>query len=441
MHYWIRINEMRSGESSISVPQDLYSQVKKINAVQHGRNTYRCTVVKKTSSKGKGTKSNPYLIDVSSSFIRKSHLIPDLPYQIIKEGTTLKFGPVTAIIINRTSRLNDRKQIISKLGGVLISARPNSFNWEKGTVRGEYYHTQKKRWIYTTLPLPEVIFNRYTLGKAKRRALLKHCKEKEILFFNTRRYDKKKIEKVMSEVGNVKDHVIKSTLIRGPQDVFSALKSHKKIVLKPTGSARGKGIVFIKKKTASSYLIYNYRSTSRGINSSLSKAQLKTFLNTFDFRRQEYIAQKWISFMTYTKRPFDLRVHMHKDDKEWKCAGIECRVAGKGQKLTNVSKGGKAVTFSQALTSYSSAVRKKLRSNVIDVTKNVCKALDERFPSDHFADLGIDIAIDKQKGIHFIEINFHPQFNGFRKMDYKIYKKINRQPLIHATKKQGFVVK
>ncbi|TMW71239.1 YheC/YheD family protein [Alteribacter natronophilus] len=440
MQHWIRISELKSEELLIVVPDPLYSHLGKVTSVQHGRKTCKCKLTHKKKVSGKGTKSSPFVIKVSSLLIRKSLFITDIPYQIIKQGDTLKFGPFTVVLTSQTSRLNVRRQIIPRTGGVLISAKPNSFNWGRGTVRGEFYHQKKKKWIRKTLPLPEVIFNNYVMGRRGRRTLLKRCKEKEILFFNTRRYDKRKVEKVMSKVDTVKDYLIRSTIVRNPQDVFTALKLYKKVVLKPAAGARGKGIVFLRKKAAGSYQVYNYRSTAAGIIKTLSDHQLRTFLNSFNFQKQRYITQKWVLFKTFNKRPFDLRVHMHKDDTIWKCAGIECRVAGKGQKLTNVSKGGKAVSFSKALYSYPSTERKRIRKKIVNITKNICKGLDDQLPSDNFADLGIDIAIGKKKRIYFIEINFNPQFNGFRKINYKVYEKINWQPLIHAAKKQGFKV-
>jgi glutathione synthase/RimK-type ligase-like ATP-grasp enzyme len=51
---------------------------------------------------------------------------------------------------------------------------------------------------------------------------------------------------------------------------------------------------------------------------------------------------------------------------------------------------------------------------------------------EHFAEFGIDIAIDIDKNLWLIEANVFPSFKGFKLLDRKIYNKIRYTPLLYA---------
>jgi hypothetical protein len=50
----------------------------------------------------------------------------------------------------------------------------------------------------------------------------------------------------------------------------------------------------------------------------------------------------------------------------------------------------------------------------------------------HFAEFGLDIAVDENKAIWLIEANVFPSFKGFKKMDRNTYLAIRYMPLQYA---------
>jgi D-alanine-D-alanine ligase-like ATP-grasp enzyme len=54
----------------------------------------------------------------------------------------------------------------------------------------------------------------------------------------------------------------------------------------------------------------------------------------------------------------------------------------------------------------------------------------ERFG--HFAEFGIDLAIDKDKNLWLIEANVFPSFKGFKTMDLQTYLGIRYTPFLYA---------
>ena len=57
---------------------------------------------------------------------------------------------------------------------------------------------------------------------------------------------------------------------------------------------------------------------------------------------------------------------------------------------------------------------------------------------DWFAELGLDIAIDKNRRLWFIEANVRPSFKGFQHLDYKNYLYICSRPIAYAAAVTGF---
>jgi glutathione synthase/RimK-type ligase-like ATP-grasp enzyme len=51
---------------------------------------------------------------------------------------------------------------------------------------------------------------------------------------------------------------------------------------------------------------------------------------------------------------------------------------------------------------------------------------------EHFAEFGIDIAIDTNKNLWLIEANVFPSFKGFKKMDRDTYLSIRYMPILYA---------
>ncbi|MDR3644638.1 MAG: YheC/YheD family protein, partial [Clostridia bacterium] len=51
---------------------------------------------------------------------------------------------------------------------------------------------------------------------------------------------------------------------------------------------------------------------------------------------------------------------------------------------------------------------------------------------EHFAEFGMDIAVDRQKKLWLIEANVFPSFKGFKKTDRETYLSIRYQPLLYA---------
>ena len=125
-------------------------------------------------------------------------------------------------------------------------------------------------------------------------------------------------------------------------------------------------------------------------------------------------------------------------ENQWICNGIECRLAPIGKVITNISNGGRALHLKEALEL---AFGKEVESDLISkdihaISFEFCKMMD--LTGYHFAEFGLDIALDTNQHYWFIEANVRPTFKGFKALDEQIYKQICYEPILYSTSIAGF---
>ena len=107
--------------------------------------------------------------------------------------------------------------------------------------------------------------------------------------------------------------------------------------------------------------------------------------------------------------------------------------------ITNISRGGYALTLDEALNrsfSLEEEKLKKMKDSIYQICLNLCKSLDRL--NHHFGEFGIDIALDVNGKPWIIEVNVFPSFKGFKKMDYDTYLGIRYTPMLYAAHLAGF---
>ena len=80
----------------------------------------------------------------------------------------------------------------------------------------------------------------------------------------------------------------------------------------------------------------------------------------------------------------------------------------------------------------------KIYKHILLVCQKFCDLMDKT--EEHYAEFGLDIALDERGYPWLLEANIFPSFRGFKEMDYEMYLKIRYQPLFYAVQIQGFNV-
>ncbi len=207
---------------------------------------------------------------------------------------------------------------------------------------------------------------------------------------------------------------------------------HSKVILKPIDLSRGRGICIIEKQ-GSDYKVFDYRHKYPSEMILNGDEELEWFFQINPLFYNKYMIQKYIQLAQIDNSRFDIRVVMQKnEEKFWQCTGIECRVSSFGSHITNISRGGYALELDEALRlAYKSEDDiKQLTEKIHEYCLKFCKHMEKM--GKHFAEFGIDIALDEDKNLWLIEANVFPSFKGFKKLDYNTYLTIRHSPLLYA---------
>jgi Glutathione synthase/Ribosomal protein S6 modification enzyme (glutaminyl transferase) len=373
-----------------------------------------------------------------SDKLRDELSIPESPvYKIKIRDCGITFGPVIGLLLgNATHRYNpvhmmkysDRFGIYPKVGGLIYAFSPKYIHWEDDTVYGLYYNNNTALWEYGCFPLPEVIYRRdfhtdpdiigqlarYTGGR----------------LFNSYRFTKDEFYDFVKCSDELKQYLPPTEPLLEFDQIRDFISHHHRVILKPVHLSRGRGICVIE-KTDSKYKVIDFRPKTPIVYELFNEDLFKSFFDVYQDLFDKYLMQKYLSLAKIGNSPFDIRVVMQKQpDMKWGCTGIECRVSNNGY-LTNISRGGYALPLGEALRQTFVSDHELLQEQIGDLCRNFCRHMETS--GEHFAEFGLDIAIDTDKKLWLIEANVFPSFKGFKKMDLDTYLSIRYTPLLYAS--------
>ncbi|HDR5353045.1 TPA: YheC/YheD family protein [Bacillus thuringiensis] len=223
------------------------------------------------------------------------------------------------------------------------------------------------------------------------------------------------------------DHYLSSLIpetkeIKNEYTLFSFLNQYRHVVLKPISGSLGRGIM---------KLIVDNQYTLQYMNKTfqfVDKSQLITFLKQ-KIKSKRYIVQRYIELATVNDSPFDFRVIVQQNSKDyiWKVTGVYAKVAFDGYFTTNLAKKGTAMTVHHAISNSNikeSSIQELLER--IDVAGlRVAQRLKEIAPYHRI--FGIDMGIDSSGALWIIEVNSKPGIKGFKKLkDQSMYHTIRK---------------
>lgn len=370
--------------------------------------------------------------------LRDELCIPEsLVYKIKISDSRITFGPVIGLLLGNTTqrytpthmmKYSDRFGIYHQIGGLIYAFSPKLINWRNHTVYGLYYNYDKALWEYGCFPLPEVIYRRdfHTDPEVIKR-LVNYTEGR---LFNSYRFTKYELYNFIKLNDELIKHLPPTEYTLEFDQIKQFIHSHNKVILKPIDLSRGRGICIIE-KTDCMYKVIDFRCKQPIVYELYSDELFESFFSVYLDLFDKYLVQKYIPLSKIGDSPFDIRVVMQKrPDKEWICTGIECRVSNNGY-LTNISRGGYALTLGEALQRAFTTDDDLLAQQIDDLCQKFCLYLDTS--GEHFAEFGLDIAIDTDKKLWLIEANVFPSFKGFKKIDPDTYLSIRYTPMLYAS--------
>ncbi|AJY74849.1 YheC/YheD family protein [Paenibacillus beijingensis] len=443
---WVKLMEFENNDPLIRLPSPLFANFPQEELwIQFGIKKRRVKLEESEWIAVRNSFYTPMEIYISSNVAGQLRFPSDFTYQLKYEDDTIVIGPTIGLLLGERTQVynpeymqkySDRFGIYNRIGGLTIAFSPRSIDWEAELVYGFIYYPDRKKWDYGFAPIPAAVYRRnfHQEETGINRLIARTANG----LFNSQRFTKLDLYYLHNEP-TIKDHLPETHLLTEFDPLLAVLREKQKIILKPLELSRGRGILILEqsKEAEKGYILHDYRS-NHVMHHRLNNARtLQAILKKMDLMNSHYLYQDYIRLKKFGDSPFDVRVVMQKNQTlQWQCTGIECRVAKQGDQITNVSRGGMAITLEHALNQSGKFLSvQEIKQQILTLSEQFCLLMDKK---GHFSEFGLDIGIDENGYPWLIEANIFPSFKGFKQMDFSMYLDIRRKPLLYATALQGF---
>jgi hypothetical protein len=180
--------------------------------------------------------------------------------------------------------------------------------------------------------------------------------------------------------------------------------------VKPRAGHKGNRI-FVLRRTESGYSLKHYYA---GVCRLIEPITLGAALTIMEIAATEtaFVIQEGIESLRFRGSVFDVRVVMVNDGRQWHSL-LETRVAPPGSELSNIFQGGSIhVTDELFEAELGREAGQALQENIRRVSHKVADCLESRFPG-RVMELGLDLVIARDLGIHLVEVNAKPGLSGW----------------------------
>lgn len=342
-----------------------------------------------------------------------------------KSGTrTIQIGPLIGVMVSRvhtassdklfganTAFCREMSDACKLYGAAVFFCTPEDLHGQSDTVRGWRYSGGGK-WEKLSFPIPNILYNRLTSRKLENRPnvqlFVNQAKARHnTMMFNEKYLNKTEVFDALRKEGGLHLYLPESYLLRNFQILKSMCAKHQTVFLKPITGSLGKGIIRIRKQPDGTYMCHftNLNGARKQTFSTLSGV-----FNSISgkVKSQRYQIQQGLNLLKVNDRPVDFRALVQRGETgQWAVTSIVARIAGNHHFVSNLARGGTLSSVKEALARSGSAAAAgglpKLRRAALQIAKGI-----ETHVPGHYAELGIDLAIDTQGSIWLIEVNSKP---------------------------------
>lgn len=433
----------------VVLPPTIASKVGKSSVLHFGLGEEKVEVVKGSTehTQNDPASSAPASLEVSPKISSKL-AIPNFGiYQLLVADNEIYLGPVVGLLLGNQyycyhdrymNEFRDALGVYPQVGGLYIAFRHHSIDWSEKCIYGLAYKPETQCWVHGKYPLPSVIYRRsYATRYAKIQPLIELTEGR---VFNSKRLNKQEMYDLLKSHPTFAAYLPETVpLDRDGQSVADFLDKYGRIVVKPSNLSRGRGIYMLQKDSDVITILSVSDAVEEPALEAHNLAELKKHLKEQGVLGPGYLMQPYIPLAKINGAPWDIRLVMQRDyDKRWHCNGIECRVAGPRRQITNISRGGQAISVSHAaLLSFGPTINPtELKRQLTTLGKLFCRLMDQT--GEHYGEFGLDLALDTSQQLWFIEANVRPTYNGFKRMNREVYDHICRAPIRYAASLSGF---
>lgn len=340
-------------------------------------------------------------------------------------GRVLSLGPLLGVLLTRigdgsnnpfgaiSSFCRELTMAGEKHGVLVYFFSAGRLPGKTGRIQGWTYHNG---WRQRMFPLPDVVYNRLTSRVVENRPevqrfLQQFKKRPEGGLFNERYVNKAEVFEALRRDETLKGHLPESYTYKSKVQLRSMLERHGSVFLKPNLGSLGKGIVRIRKGGDGTYLCHAAGSTG-AIREIRYPNQVRMMEGVaLRVKGRPYLLQEGLDLISVGGCPLDFRALVQRDDTgEWKVTSIVGRIAARHTFVSNLARGGRLSTVPDAIaqSNLAAALRGEVKGKLDRAALALAKGLEQQLTDAHFAEFGIDLAVDTRGRVMLLEVNSKP---------------------------------
>lgn len=297
----------------------------------------------------------------------------------------------------------------------------------KRKIKGLLYSYKERKLTKQKVEVPKVNILRTNVKSKNIYRQLKRLEEKYNTTFINMISERNKYEiyQYLYSIEKLKKH-IPDTAPLTYRNLTQFIEKYNVVIIKPINGARGEKIFKLEKEKSHYNIHYTWRKKQR--KKVIDSKQLSSFMRKHIKVPSFYLVQRWISFREYEGDKFDVRISVQKDREcVWKITGMVARAAAKNGIVTNIAQGGRAVSFKKLYP----ILKEEIVQKVKELSLDIAEALEKKYPST--ADLGLDIAVDQDDQLWFIEANYcDERYSYCESMDLDMWQASYTTPFEYA---------
>ncbi len=350
-----------------------------------------------------------------------------------REGETLRIGPAIGIVTtgvqnNPRQPIGQRSSFFHKLlsaqkgkGVFYFIFSPSDVDWEHNRVHAWFLRPKSKgghEWRRLTTALPDVVYDRIPSRAAERlnhvqQFKLRLSSQNNLPMFNQGFFNKWGVHRLLYPNPQVNEFIPETYATPTLSLMKAMLRKYRMIYLKPKNGSLGYGIVKVTRAANDTYDV-SYHTGSVNV-----KRRFKTIAALYNhiFRTRKlsaYLIQQGINLCTYQNRPFDFRVHLHKNQKnEWVVSCMAAKVAGAGSVTTHVRTGGMVIPGEEMLSHLFRKQKEVVQERIRNAAIRLATAIEEA-KGFSLGELGLDMGIDVEGNVWMFEANSKPGRSIFK---------------------------
>ncbi|GED70145.1 hypothetical protein BRE01_38470 [Brevibacillus reuszeri] len=287
------------------------------------------------------------------------------------------------------------------------------------------YFWNGSRLVPRLVHIPRVIHNRVLTGDGRSRSTIQRLSRKKTVFNGLVVRDKRKVHQMLWKNQQLRQY-LPHTVPYTSEQLRHFLDKYRIVYVKPSIGSVGIGVARIERNGN------EYRFISSKKQRTLNRNQLLAVVRKW-VGNKRFLIQQGIALARYHGKTFDIRVSVQKNaEREWTVSGMVAKVANQQNKLSNLSRGGRAVSLSEAIKGgFLPEAHPEIMEKISQAAVKIAKQYSQHFQS--LADLGMDMGIDDKGNPYLIEVNVRDQRYSFFKAGEKaMFKQTYRHPMEYA---------